>query len=26
LGVWDQARAAREFGWRCFERWEPLPA
>jgi hypothetical protein len=24
FGFWDQARAAREFGWRCFERWEPL--
>jgi hypothetical protein len=32
FGFWDQARAAREFGWQCFERWEmtsvpaPLPA
>jgi hypothetical protein len=26
FGFWDQARAAREFGWRCFERWEHLPA
>lgn len=26
FGFWDQARAAREFGWRCFERWEVLPA
>ena len=24
FGFWDQARAAREFGFRCFERWEPL--
>ena len=24
FGFWDQARAAREYGWRCFERWEPL--
>jgi hypothetical protein len=24
FGFWDQARAAREFGWRCFEKWEPL--
>jgi hypothetical protein len=23
FGFWDQARAAREFGWRCFQRWEP---
>jgi hypothetical protein len=22
FGFWDQARAAREFGWRCFQRWE----
>ncbi len=22
FGFWDQARAAREFGWDCFERWE----
>ncbi len=22
FGFWDQTRAAREFGWRCFERWE----
>jgi len=22
FGFWDQARAAREFGWRCFARWE----
>ena len=21
----DQSRAAREFAWRCFERWEPVP-
>lgn len=26
FGFWDQARAAREFGWRCFERWEHLAA
>jgi hypothetical protein len=26
FGFWDQARAAREFGFRCFERWEPLTA
>jgi hypothetical protein len=26
FGFWDQTRAAREFGWRCFERWEQLPA
>jgi hypothetical protein len=24
-GLPDQSRAAREFGWRCFERWEPVP-
>ncbi|MEO8562402.1 MAG: hypothetical protein ABI601_10030 [bacterium] len=24
FGFWDQARAAREFGFRCFERWEPV--
>ncbi|MEP7001053.1 MAG: hypothetical protein ABI969_11285 [bacterium] len=23
FGFWDQARAAREFGWNCFQRWEP---
>jgi hypothetical protein len=22
FGFWDQARAAREFGWRCFRKWE----
>lgn len=22
FGFWDQARAAREFGWDCFRRWE----
>ena len=22
FGFWDQARAAREFGWDCFQRWE----
>lgn len=22
FGFWDQARAAREYGWRCFSRWE----
>jgi hypothetical protein len=26
FGFWDQMRAAREYGWRCFERWESLPA
>src|SRR3954468_20603127 len=26
FGFWDQARAAREFGFRCFSRWESLPA
>ena len=26
FGFWDQARAAREYGWRCFARWEPLTA
>jgi hypothetical protein len=26
FGFWDQTRAAREFGWRCFEKWEKLPA
>ena len=26
FGFPDQIRAAREFGWRCFERWEPLPS
>jgi hypothetical protein len=24
FGFWDQARAAREFGFRCFVRWEAL--
>jgi hypothetical protein len=24
FGFWDQARAAREFGWRCFQKWEPV--
>ena len=24
FGFWDQARAAREFGFRCFSRWEVL--
>ena len=24
FGLPDQMRAAREFGWRCFSRWEPL--
>lgn len=24
-GLPDQSRAAREFGWRCFSQWEPLP-
>ena len=23
FGFWDQARAAREFGWQCFQTWEP---
>ena len=22
FGFWDQARAAREFGWDCFQQWE----
>lgn len=22
FGFWDQARAAREYGWQCFQRWE----
>ena len=22
FGFWDQARAAREFGFRCFQRWD----
>ena len=26
FGFWDQTRAAREYGWRCFERWEPINA
>jgi hypothetical protein len=26
FGFWDQGRAAREFGFRCFSRWESLPA
>lgn len=26
FGFWDQARAAREFGFRCFSRWESLTA
>ena len=26
FGFWDQARAAREYGWRCFSRWELLSA
>ena len=26
FGFWDQARAAREFGFRCFSRWEKLTA
>ncbi len=26
FGYWDQGRAAREFGWRCFSRWEPMRA
>jgi hypothetical protein len=24
FGFWDQARAAREFGFRCFSRWEAM--
>ena len=24
FGFWDQARAAREFGWRCFSRWQQV--
>jgi hypothetical protein len=24
FGFWDQERAAREFGWRCFQRWEAI--
>lgn len=24
FGFWDQARAAREFGWNCFQRWEVM--
>ena len=24
FGFWDQARAAREFGWRCFQKWESV--
>lgn len=24
FGFWDQARAAREFGFECFSRWEAL--
>ena len=24
FGFWDQARAAREFGFRCFSRWEQI--
>ena len=24
FGFWDQSRAAREFGFQCFSRWEPL--
>jgi hypothetical protein len=26
LGLPDQIRAAREFGWRCFARWQPIAA
>jgi hypothetical protein len=26
FGFWDQTRAAREYGWRCFQRWEPIEA
>lgn len=24
FGFWDQGRAAREFGWDCFQRWEAV--
>jgi hypothetical protein len=24
FGFWDQARAAREFGWQCFQKWEAV--
>jgi hypothetical protein len=24
FGFWDQGRAAREFGWRCFQKWESV--
>jgi len=24
FGFWDQQRAAREFGWDCFQTWEPV--
>lgn len=24
FGFWDQARAAREYGWQCFSRWEKV--
>ena len=24
FGFWDQARAAREFGWQCFRKWESV--
>jgi hypothetical protein len=26
FGFWDQARAAREYGWQCFSRWEKVTA
>ncbi len=26
FGFWDQQRAAREFGWRCFQRWDAIPS
>jgi hypothetical protein len=26
FGFWDQSRAAREFGFRCFSQWETLSA
>ena len=26
FGFPDQTRAAREYGWRCFQRWEPIEA
>ena len=26
FGFWDQQRAAREFGWQCFQRWDAIPS